>query len=235
MGFFKEDTDLQMLDRLSKGKKPRKSLQGLGRAIVRKVEGIDAKNKRIRTAVRSSVLAESINKNLVKRVEHSEKIFAKSLNNLNEQIISGQTQKPAKGANQNNPPKNVRFLGNNTNGYKLGDPRTTPDTVEKYGKSKVKKYKSSFDAVMQINEKLNKPTVEGFRKLELAAETNKAPKKPKAANTNYTKKAVTAIKTMGKIARGSSIIGVLSYAASSTPVGDATIHKGFKQKEFKRK
>ncbi len=47
-----------------------------------------------------------------------------------------------------------------------------------------------------------------------------------------------AIRTMGKVlnvVRGGSAIGALSYAASSTPVGDATIHKGFKQKEFKRK
>lgn len=47
-----------------------------------------------------------------------------------------------------------------------------------------------------------------------------------------------AIRTMGKVlnvVRGGSAIGVLSYAAASTPVGDATIHKGFKQKEFKRK
>ncbi len=45
-------------------------------------------------------------------------------------------------------------------------------------------------------------------------------------------------KTMGKVlnvVRGGSAIGALSYAASSTPVGDATIHKGFKQKAFKRK
>ena len=47
-----------------------------------------------------------------------------------------------------------------------------------------------------------------------------------------------AIRTMGKVlnvVRGGSAIGVISYAASSTPVGDATIHKGFKQEEFKRK
>lgn len=47
-----------------------------------------------------------------------------------------------------------------------------------------------------------------------------------------------AIRTMGKVlnvVRGGSAIGALTYAASSTPVGDATIHKGFKQKEFKRK
>jgi hypothetical protein len=46
-----------------------------------------------------------------------------------------------------------------------------------------------------------------------------------------------AIRTMGKVlnvVRGGSAIGALSYAASSTPVGDATIHKGFKQKAFKK-
>ena len=46
-----------------------------------------------------------------------------------------------------------------------------------------------------------------------------------------------AIRTMGKVlnvVRGGSAIGAISYAASSTPVGDATIHKGFKQKAFKK-
>lgn len=46
-----------------------------------------------------------------------------------------------------------------------------------------------------------------------------------------------AIRTMGKVlnvVRGGSAIGAISYAASSTPVGDATIHKGFQQKAFKK-
>ena len=235
MGFYIEDTDLEFLDKLGKGKKPTKSLQEHGRDLIRKVKepAKAAKRRKIMRAVRSKVLAESLSSNLVKRVEHSEKLFNRSLNKLDRQINTGQTQKPAsKGANQNNPPKNVRFMGNNSGGYRMGDPRTNFDTYQRYGKSQVKKYQSSFDAVMQMNAKMIKPTVEGAERAEDAANKNKDVPKPKTANTNYTKKALNAMKTMGRVIKGSSIIGALSYAASSTPVGDATMD-GKKYKNYK--
>jgi hypothetical protein len=235
MGFFKEDTDLQFINKLSKGKKPKKSLQEHGRDIVRKIRREDAQSARMQKAVKVGVQATRISDLALKHVQNAEKNFDRGMNNIIQKASTGQTQKPAQGANQNNPPKNVRYMGNSAGGYKLGDPRTSSDTYERFIKKEVSKHEKSFNAVHQLRKKLVDPNTKNYREVRDAAQKNKDVPKPKTANTNYTKKAVTAIKTMGKIARGSSIIGALSYAAASTPVGDATIHKGFNQKEFKRK
>ena len=184
-----------------------------------------AKSRRIMRAVRSKLLAEALSSNLVKRVEHSERLFNRGLDKLDAKISTGQTQKPAsRGVNQNNPPKNVRFMGNNSSGYGMGDPRTNYDTYQRYGKSQVRKMQSSFDAVMQMNEKMIKPTIKGAERAEEYASKNKDVPKPKAANTNYTKRALNAIRTMGAVVKGSSILGAISYATSSTPVADATLN-----------
>ena len=157
------------------------------------------------------------------------------MDEIERQVNTGETQKPAKGANQNNPPKNVRYMGNTSGGYKMSDPRITDDTYQRFAQKQISKHTRSFNAVKQLHDIIKRPNSANYRQAMYAARQNKDVPKPKAANTNYTKKAVTAINTMGKIARGGSVIGAISYAASSTPVGDATIHKGFKQKEFKRK
>ena len=145
------------------------------------------------------------------------------MDEIERQVNTGETQKPAKGANQNNPPKNVRYLGNTSGGYKMGDPRITDDTYQRFAQKQISKHTQSFNAVKQLHDIIKRPTSANYLQSKMAAFENKDPPKPKAANTNYTKKTLNAIKTMGRVIKGSSIIGAISYAASSTPVGDATL------------
>ena len=191
--------------------------------------------KRLNKAVRVGQQATRLSDLTLRHVTNAEKTFDKGMDKIVQQINTGQTQTPAKGANQNNPPKNVRYMGNTSGGYKMGDPRTSSDTYERFAKKQVAKHSKSFSAVHQLKKIVRDPNVKNYEQTRDAALKNKDAPKRKAANTNYTKKVQTVIKTMGKIARGGSVIGAISYAASSTPVGDATIHKGFKQKAFKRK
>ena len=193
------------------------------------------KIKRLNKAERVGQQAVKMSKLAVTHIENARKTFDKGMDEIERQVNTGQTQTPAKGANQNNPPKNVRYMGDTSGGYKMGDPRITDDTYQRFAKKQISKHKRSFNAVKQLNEIVRQPNSQNYLRAKMAAVENKDAPKPKAANTNYTKKVQTAIKIMSKIARGGSAIGALSYAASSTPVSDATIHKGFKYKEFKRK
>ena len=223
MGFFTEDTDLQFLDKLSKGKKPRKSLQEHGRSIVRKIRREDAQSARMQKAVKVGVQASRISDLALKHVHNAEKNFDRGMNNIIQKASTGQTQKPAQGTNQNKPPKNVRYMGTSAGGYKLGDPRTSADTYERFIKKEVSKHEKSFNAVHQLRKKLVDPNTKNYREVRDAAQKNKDVPKPKTANTNYTKKIVNSIKVMSNVAKGSSLFGAVSYALSSTPVGDATI------------
>tara|TARA_Y100001963_G_scaffold146254_1_gene220952 strand:- start:2709 stop:3407 length:699 start_codon:yes stop_codon:yes gene_type:complete len=179
--------------------------------------------KRLNKAVRAGQQANRIADLTTRHVVNAEKNFNRRMKELTRQIHTGETQKPARGANQNNPPKNVRFMGNNAGGFKMGDPRTSVDSYERFAKNQVAKADRGFRAVHQLGKILNEPNVKNYEQARDAARQNKDVPKPKAANTNYTKKALNAIKTMGRVIKGSSIIGAISYAASSTPVGDATL------------
>jgi len=181
------------------------------------------KAKRLDKAVKVGKQAVKMSNLTVRHVNNAKENFNKGIDEIDRQINTGQTQTPAKGANQNNPAKNVRYMGNSANGYKMSDPRTTEDTYKRFVQKQVARHERSFKAVKQLHDIIKRPNSQNYLQSMTAARQNKDAPKPKAANTNYTKKIKSVMQTMGKIVKGSSVLGAISYAASSTPVGDATM------------
>ena len=118
--------------------------------------------KRLNKAVRMGQQAARISNLTTRHVVNAEKNLNRRMDEIQRQVNTGETQKPAKGANQNNPPKNVRYMGNTSGGYKMGDPRITDDTYQRFAQKQVAKAERSFRAVHQLNKKLNEPNVKKY-------------------------------------------------------------------------
>lgn len=203
------------------------------------VNEIKTKTSNLSKAQKSTNLVQRLGNLAVSQVEATSKAAIES-RATDVAHAQGRAAKVKPSANDRARPfsKNVKYLGKNT-GYGYGDPRfASPEAVKNVYEKKISSIGSSQRAAQKVFNQVLKPTSKNVESSMKSFKESKGmsfpeAKMPKPSNSNLTK-TERVFKTLGKVAKFGGAAGVIVSGFSSTPLGDASIYKGFKQKEFKR-